>query len=80
MFVLGIDTSNTILSIALVKDGETLAELTEATKNDHSKKLMPAIQDLFKQVDATPQQLDRIVVAEGPGSYTGVRIGVSRDF
>lgn len=37
MFVLGIDTSNTILSIALVKDGETLAELTEATKNDHSK-------------------------------------------
>ena len=77
MFVLGIDTSNTILSIALVKDGETLAELTEATKNDHSKRLMPAIQDLLKQVHATPQQLDRIVVAEGPGSYTGVRIGVT---
>lgn len=77
MFVLGIDTSNTTLSIALVNNDETLAEITEATKNDHSKKLMPAIEDLFKQVGATPQQLDRIVVAEGPGSYTGVRIGVT---
>ena len=77
MLVLAIDTSNTVLSIALVEDKNTLLEITEITKNDHSKRLMPAIDQLFKETGCTPQQLDYIAVAEGPGSYTGVRIGVT---
>lgn len=77
MLVLGIDTSNATLAIALVENDEVLAETTEMTKNDHSKKLMPAIKELFERANRVPAQLDRIVVAEGPGSYTGVRIGVT---
>lgn len=77
MFVLAIDTSNTTLSVALVENNETLIEVIEATKNDHSKRLMPTIESLFKQVNRTPRELDLIAVAEGPGSYTGVRIGVT---
>ena len=77
MFVLAIDTSHTTLSVALVDDKKTLAEIVESTKNDHSKRLMPAIESLFKQVNRSPKELDLIAVAEGPGSYTGVRIGVT---
>ena len=77
MFVLAIDTSNTTLSVALVENNEILIEVIEATKNDHSKRLMPTIEALFKKVNRTPKELDLIAVAEGPGSYTGVRIGVT---
>ncbi|MDE5978014.1 MAG: tRNA (adenosine(37)-N6)-threonylcarbamoyltransferase complex dimerization subunit type 1 TsaB [Turicibacter sp.] len=77
MFILAIDTSNTILSVALVENNGTLIEVCEETKNDHSKRLMPTIDDLFKKVNRSPQELDLIAVAEGPGSYTGVRIGVT---
>lgn len=77
MLVLAIDTSNTTLSIALVNDEQSLLEITETTKNDHSKRLMPAIERLFKETGYEPKQLDCIAVAEGPGSYTGVRIGVT---
>ncbi|WP_235069621.1 tRNA (adenosine(37)-N6)-threonylcarbamoyltransferase complex dimerization subunit type 1 TsaB [Turicibacter sp. TJ11] len=77
MFVLAIDTSNTTLSVALVENHQTLAEVMETTKNDHSKRLMPTIEALFKQINRTPKELDLIAVAQGPGSYTGVRIGVT---
>ena len=50
MFVLAIDTSNTTLSVALVENNEILIEVVEATKNDHSKRLMPTIEALFKKV------------------------------
>ena len=43
MFVLAIDTSNTTLSVALVENNEILIEVVEATKNDHSKRLMPTM-------------------------------------
>ena len=62
---------------SLVENNETLIEVIEATKNDHSKRLMPTIESLFKQVNRTPKELDLIAVAEGPGSYTGVCIGVT---
>ncbi len=77
MFVLGIDTSNTTLSVALMENGTVLGEITEATKNDHSKRLMPAIESLFSTCQKEAKDLDRIVIAKGPGSYTGVRIGVT---
>ncbi|MGL4335394.1 MAG: tRNA (adenosine(37)-N6)-threonylcarbamoyltransferase complex dimerization subunit type 1 TsaB [Turicibacter sp.] len=77
MFILAMDTSNITLSVALVDNGQVLAQITEQTKNDHSKRLMPAIEALFKQSGRTPKELDCIAVAQGPGSYTGVRIGVT---
>lgn len=77
MLTIAIDTSNTTLSIALVEDNQILCEIIETTKNDHSRRLMPAIDRMFKQTQRFPKDLDLISVAMGPGSYTGVRIGVT---
>ncbi|WP_174615762.1 tRNA (adenosine(37)-N6)-threonylcarbamoyltransferase complex dimerization subunit type 1 TsaB [Virgibacillus ihumii] len=77
MNVLAIDTSNQILGIALLKDGELLGEAVTNIKKNHSVRLMPAIDQLMRDVNMTPDQLDRIVAAKGPGSYTGVRIGLT---
>ena len=49
MLTIAIDTSNTTLSIALVEDNQILYEIIETTKNDHSRRLMPAIDRMFKQ-------------------------------
>ncbi|GGC97263.1 tRNA (adenosine(37)-N6)-threonylcarbamoyltransferase complex dimerization subunit type 1 TsaB [Thalassobacillus devorans] len=77
MNVLAIDTSNQILGVAVVKNGETAGELITNIKKNHSVRLMPAIAQLMKETGVTPSDLDRIVVAKGPGSYTGVRIGLT---
>ena len=77
MRVLAIDTSNQTMSIA-VKDGDFIVgEVTTHIKRNHSERLMPAISELLKDVNWTPSDLDRIVVAQGPGSYTGLRIGIT---
>ena len=72
-----IDTSNQPLSVALMQNDEVLAEITTDSKQNHSVQLMPAISQLFEQSKIAKQQLDAIIVAEGPGSYTGLRIGVT---
>ncbi|RIL71212.1 tRNA (adenosine(37)-N6)-threonylcarbamoyltransferase complex dimerization subunit type 1 TsaB [Staphylococcus devriesei] len=77
MKLLLIDTSNRPMSIALTSDDEVLAELTTDSKQDHSSQLMPGIKSLFDQVSINKREIDGIVVAKGPGSYTGVRIGVT---
>ncbi len=77
MNILAIDTSNRVLGVAISKDGELLAEYTVNMKRNHSIGLMPAIEHIMKETETTPDQLSRIVVAKGPGSYTGVRIGMS---
>ncbi|WP_010651733.1 tRNA (adenosine(37)-N6)-threonylcarbamoyltransferase complex dimerization subunit type 1 TsaB [Oceanobacillus massiliensis] len=77
MNILAIDTSNQVLGVSLLKDDQIIGEvMTNLTKN-HSVRLMPAIDRLMAEVTLKPEQLDRIVVAKGPGSYTGVRIGIS---
>ncbi|MCG7337180.1 tRNA (adenosine(37)-N6)-threonylcarbamoyltransferase complex dimerization subunit type 1 TsaB [Sporosarcina sp. ACRSM] len=77
MIWLGIDTANTPLSVAIVKDGQLLAEENAAMAINHSLRAMPAIEELFNKVDMSPADVDAIAVSEGPGSYTGVRIGVT---
>ena len=77
MIWLGIDTANTPLSIALVRDGVLLAEYTSSLALNHSLRAMKAIEELFEKVDLPPSAIDAIAVSEGPGSYTGVRIGVT---
>lgn len=77
MNTLLIDTSNQPMSIALMKDEEVLAAKTTNNKTNHSVQLMPGIQELFTQCDLTKENIDAIIVAQGPGSYTGVRIGVT---
>ena len=77
MKVLAFDTSSKALSLAILEDKQVLAETTINIKKNHSITLMPAIDFLMASLDWTPKNLDRIVVAEGPGSYTGLRIAVA---
>lgn len=77
MKILGIDTSNYQLGIALVDDNEVIGEFITNIKKNHSLRAMPAVEILMKECGIAPADLDKIVVANGPGSYTGVRIGVT---
>ncbi|MEC1679632.1 tRNA (adenosine(37)-N6)-threonylcarbamoyltransferase complex dimerization subunit type 1 TsaB [Bacillus mojavensis] len=77
MTILAIDTSNYTLGIALLRDNTVIAEYITYLKKNHSVRAMPAVHSLLNDCDITPQDLSKIVVAKGPGSYTGVRIGVT---
>ncbi|MCF7616832.1 tRNA (adenosine(37)-N6)-threonylcarbamoyltransferase complex dimerization subunit type 1 TsaB [Bacillus sonorensis] len=77
MTILAIDTSNLTLGVALVRDGKVIAEHISHLKKNHSVRAMPAIDELLKECGLTPRDLSKIAVARGPGSYTGVRIGVT---
>ena len=77
MKVLAFDTSSKALSLAILEDKQVLAETMINIKKNHSITLMPAIDFLMGSLDWTPKDLDRIVVAQGPGSYTGLRIAVA---
>jgi tRNA threonylcarbamoyladenosine biosynthesis protein TsaB len=77
MNMLAIDTSNQVMGIALMQNNTIIAELTTNIKKDHSSRLMPAIVDIMEKVNMAPAQLDKIIVAKGPGSYTGTRIGIT---
>lgn len=77
MIYLGIDTSNSPLAIALAKEDAILIEETSNLKINHSLTAMPAVEELMAKAKVSPAQLTHIAVAEGPGSYTGVRIGLT---
>jgi tRNA threonylcarbamoyladenosine biosynthesis protein TsaB len=77
MTILAIDTSNYTLGIALLNEETVIGEYITNVKVNHSVRAMPAIEALMKDCSITPKQLTKIVVAKGPGSYTGVRIGVT---
>lgn len=77
MKLLAMSTSTWSLAVAVMEEGKLIGELnTNITKN-HSLRLMPAIQSLLEQVDIKPKELEKIAIAHGPGSYTGVRIGMT---
>ena len=75
--ILAIDTSNQTLTVAVCEEKKIIGQYTITVKRNHSLTLMPAITQLVKEVGLTPNDFDRIVVAQGPGSYTGLRIGVT---
>lgn len=77
MIWLGIDTANAPLSVAIVKNHKVVLEETSSIAINHSLGAMPAIEKLFERANISPSEIDAIAVSEGPGSYTGVRIGVT---
>lgn len=77
MKILGIDTSTPIGSVALIDDDNLVAEHTLNIVQAHSSRLMPAIDTVLKWGDITAADLDACAVGIGPGSFTGVRIGVA---
>lgn len=81
MLVLGLDASAVAGSCAICElDGEKsriIAESFVNTKQTHSQTLLPMVEDMLKNSGVTLEQIDRIAVTSGPGSFTGIRIGVS---
>ena len=77
MTILALDTSNKTLSVAVELTDGTIIEQTIENTLQHSVLLMPTIEAVFKEAGITAKDLTKIVVAEGPGSYTGLRIGVT---
>ena len=77
MKILAIDTSNQTLAVAVCEDQRLLGQMQTTVNKNHSVALMPAIEQLMQQINLQPADLNRIVVAQGPGSYTGLRIGVT---
>ena len=75
--ILGIETATSICSVALVKDGKLLAIRESEGSREHSAALTGYIADVFSEAGLTYPQLDAVAVSLGPGSYTGLRIGVS---
>ena len=77
MLILAFETSAKAASVALTQDGILLGESYQNTGLTHSQTLMVMAEDLLKQCSKTVSDLDAVAVAEGPGSFTGVRIGVA---
>ena len=77
MNILAINTSSYRLGIALLKDDLTIGVHETYVKVNQSTRAMPAIERLLKDVHMNANEIDQIVVAEGPGSFTGIRIGVT---
>ncbi|NQT46775.1 MAG: tRNA (adenosine(37)-N6)-threonylcarbamoyltransferase complex dimerization subunit type 1 TsaB [Candidatus Omnitrophica bacterium] len=77
MRVLGIETSNPILSAALLDGNEIIAERAEETGMKHSSHLVPMIDEILKKCDLSLNEIDGIAVSNGPGSFTGLRVGVT---
>lgn len=77
MKVLGIDTSSMATSICVIEDDKLICEYTVNTKKTHSQKLMPMIDNMLNISDININEIDLIAICEGPGSFTGLRIGMS---
>ena len=77
MIVLGIETSSTCGSVAVVEDRKVLGELFFNTGRKHSTKIVPSITNLLSTVGLDKADLEGLAVTSGPGSYTSLRIGIS---
>lgn len=77
MKVLGIDTSSNATSIAVIEDNKLICEYTVNTKTTHSQKLMPMIENMLKISEINVNDMDMISICQGPGSFTGLRIGMA---
>jgi tRNA threonylcarbamoyl adenosine modification protein YeaZ len=75
--LIAIDSSTANASLAVVKDGEVLAELSWRSSLNHSVELLPSLENLLRQAKCDIADVQAIVVARGPGSYNGLRVGLS---
>lgn len=75
--ILSIETGTDICSVALANDGELMALRESDEGRDHAKKVALFVDELLRETGVQPTDLDAIAVGKGPGSYTGLRIGVS---
>ncbi len=77
MLVLGIDTATQVCSAGLTREKQMVGEYTLNIKKTHSQRLLPLIHQLLEAGGFKPRDLQGIAVAKGPGSFTGIRIGMA---
>ncbi|HUP44784.1 MAG TPA: tRNA (adenosine(37)-N6)-threonylcarbamoyltransferase complex dimerization subunit type 1 TsaB [Thermoanaerobaculia bacterium] len=77
MIILGVDTSLPLLSVALLRDDALIGALSLEGKGSRNEKLLPAIDWLLTEAAVSRTSIDLFAVTRGPGSFTGVRIGLA---
>lgn len=77
MIILALDTATLVSTVALTTEKKLLAEFTLQTTKTHSEKLMPTIDMLCRFSQVQPAMIDAVAVSIGPGSFTGLRIGLA---
>ena len=75
--ILAIETTELVGSVAAAHDGNLLAELELDTNSRSAQSLAPGIKALLRQLGWRPQEVDLVAVTRGPGSFTGLRVGVT---
>ena len=75
--ILNIETSTTVCSVILAENGNIISKKETDEKNSHSSLLTVFIEEMFKELEINLSDIDAVAVSKGPGSYTGLRIGVS---
>lgn len=77
MRVLYIDTSSSYLYSGIVEDNNLLISVKENLSLDLSKMALPKIAEMFEKIKIKPNDIDKIIVVNGPGSFTGIRVGLT---
>ncbi len=77
MKILGIDTTGSYCSVALVDDASILSHKSENIGRGHAERLAPMVDEVFVKAGLTAKEIDRICVCVGPGSFTGIRVGLA---
>ena len=72
---LAMDTATDIAGLALAEPGQVVAEMTWPARRNHTQQLLPGLLHLLAQAKVDLEDLDGIIVAQGPGSFTGLRVG-----
>ena len=77
MLIMAFESSAKAASVALVQDGQLVSQYSQCSGLTHSRTLLPMAEDMLKNAELSLKDVDVYAVAHGPGSFTGIRIGVS---
>lgn len=77
MRILGFDTADDYCALALIEKGEVIDTILVATERDQARLLAPLTQELLQKHTLNPKDIDRFAIATGPGSFTGIRVGLA---
>ena len=77
MKILSIDTASEVCGVSILENSNLICQLDQATGRTHTEKLMNIIEQAFRQCHLTLKDIDLLVCDKGPGSFTGIRIGIA---